>query len=164
MTFEIDQRGQYSRLVVEIASNLGFEPGSQLLIPFYVNPGIDHDLDLCRKMLFNAFRSKLVESKDLASEGFVTNITIELDNYLSACETENIGCEAARKYLKIFLDMLYGASIEWEEKGRKRQKDFSKQRLCTSVSIKKDFIGVSFCKTFVELLLNSPVIDNTFAE
>jgi hypothetical protein len=115
-------------------------------------------------MLFDAFLSRLAECNRSTNECLFTKVSIDSSDYLSACEAMSVSEVAARKNNRVFLDMLFDASIEWKEKGRKRQKDFCRQRLCTSVSIKEGLISVSFCQNFVELLLNRIAIYNNLLE
>ena len=144
-----------SKIIVEITKNAVYKEGSILIIYLYSKTGIDLDFQLSAKILIDAFRSKIVEHNEEAGSAYATCISIEKSEYLSACEAAEISSQTALKNLETLLNVIYGASIEWETKGKRKDKDFSKQRLCSSFPIKKESITICFATDFVQHILKA---------
>jgi len=143
------------KFIVEITNNIVYEEGSLIIVPLYSKASIDFGFQLSEEILIDAFRSKIVEHNKGVGEVYATDISIEMDDYLSACEEAEVSKQTALKNLKVVLNMIYGASIEWEEKEKKKDKDFIKQRLCGSFRIREGYITICFTTDFVKHVLKS---------
>ena len=89
-----------------------------------------------------------------------TGVIIPLDEYVRLLGKPSTKAtrDEVRKRVKEDLETLFSISIEWTEKGQKKNRDFSKMRIVTSQGIKRGNILLGFSPEFAKYLTGAYIM------